>query len=473
MIKAITQKLSKSKLIKGGIWYTIGNLFLQGVSFFTVPIFLKVLKLTTEEFGIINTYTTWLAVFTSIVSLGLVASVSRGKYDFEEKYDDFLSSIMLLSTLCFGVFIALTLIFQNFISNIIELTPTLVKLLILQSFCAFIIDFCNTKFTIEYKYKKYLFVSITSTLLNVILSIVFISYMTVNRHMGRIIAGALITLIYGIVLYFSIIRKGKFSVKKEYWKYALAISLPLIPHSLSGIILSQFDRIMIQKMVGSSATGIYSFAYSIGMILSVVWTALNKAWVPYFFESMKQNKYEDIREKCKYYIGIFSLITFVLIFVSPEVGKLMGSKDFWVGLDLVPVVMAGYFFVFLYSLPSNLEFYAKKTHLISIGTFGAGFLNIFLNVIFIRKYGYGAAAWTTLVSYVALFIFHYVIAAKISENKIFELKYFIYSTIFVSISGYVFYIIKDNWLMRYGCVLLVMFVLAYIIQKKLKIKFKS
>ncbi|MCY6370503.1 lipopolysaccharide biosynthesis protein [Clostridium ganghwense] len=470
MIKVLTQKLYKSNLIKGGIWYTIGNLFLQGISFLTTPIFTRMLS--TSEYGVLGVYSTWLAIFTSIISLGLVSSVSRAKYDFEEQYNDFLSSILLLSTICFGVFVVLSLAFQSTLSDITGLESTVIKLLIIQSFCAFVIDFCNTKLTIQYNYKKYLFIAITSTLLNVMLSITFISYLSVNKYMGRIGGGVLVTGIYAIVLYFSIMKKGKISISNDYWKYALAISIPLIPHSLSGIILAQFDRIMIKKYIGDSATGIYSFAYNMGLILSVVWAALNKAWVPYFFENMKKKNYDDIKKKYKYYIAIFSMITFILIFISPEIVKIMSPKAYWDGLKIVPIVMISYFFIFLYSLPSNLEFYAKKTYLISIGTFGAGFTNIFLNYLFIPRYGYEAGAWTTLVSYVLLFIYHYIMAKIISEEKIFEIKYFIYSIVFVSGVGYIFYLLKDNWMIRYIFVIFVIAILGYssknIIKEKLK-----
>ena len=44
--------------------------------------------------------------------------------------------------------------------------------------------------------------------------------------------------------------KGKEFFSKEYWGYALRIGIPIVPHYLSGIILNQGDRIMIDKMVG-------------------------------------------------------------------------------------------------------------------------------------------------------------------------------------------------------------------------------
>ena len=62
-------------------------------------------------------------------------------------------------------------------------------------------------------------------------------------------------------------------------------------------------------------------------------------------------------------------------------------------------------------------FIGKKTGAISLFTFIAGFTNIFLNYHFIPKYGYEIAAWTTLASYILLFILHYFNVKFILKEK--------------------------------------------------------
>ncbi|WP_461206458.1 lipopolysaccharide biosynthesis protein [Clostridium sp. DL1XJH146] len=465
MLKQLSVKLYNNKLVKSGIWYTIGNFFIQGISFLTIGIFTRLLS--TSDYGIITLYGTWLSIITVISSLGLESCVSRGKFDYEGEYDDFLSSTLLLATISFGVVFIIVLLFKAqfaaifFRKSISEITlndKILVLFLVFQSFFSFVINFCNTKFTTLYKYKKYLTVAITSALLNVILAIIFIYNLNENKYMGKIGAGVIIAVILGTILYFNTIVKGKIQISKNYWKYALAISIPLIPHSLSSIILAQFDRIMINS---NSARGIYSFAYNIGLILTVIWAGLNKVWVPYFFENMKSKNYNDIKEKYKYYIFLFSMITFMIIFISPEIVKIMSPSSYSDGLSIVPVIIISNFFIFLYSFPSNMEFYEKETKYISIGTFMAGFTNIVLNMVFIPMLGYKIAAWTTLAAYILLFIYHYIIASKISKIKIFDIKYFLYSIIFVTFISLIFYIFRNDWIPRYCFVFSVFFIIIY------------
>lgn len=69
-----------------------------------------------------------------------------------------------------------------------------------------------------------------------------------------------------------------------------------------------------------------------------------------------------------------------------------------------------------------MEFYHKKTTAIMFATVMAALLNVTLNVIFIRIYGYRAAAYTTLVCYMAYCLFHYLNMRKIEPAKIYNVK---------------------------------------------------
>lgn len=470
-MKTLLKKMYSSRLIKSGMFFSIGVFFIQGMNFFTVPLFTRLL--TTDDFGTVGIFTNYVSIFTVLISLGLVSSVSNAKFDFKEEFNKFLSSILFLASVSLAIWMVIAIVLKQFIASELEISSNLVILLIIQSFFAFVIDFASTKYTIQYKYNKFLFIAITSTIANIVFSVILIKGLTENRYYGRIYGSAYVTIIYGAVLYVIFMLKGKKLIDAKYWKYALAISLPMILHSLSSVILTSFDTIMIGKMVNKSAAGIYSFAYKIGMILNVVWAATNKAWVPWFYEKMSEENYDDIAEKTKYYIVLFSVITFILIFISPEIAKLMGGKDYQKGVGLVPIIMLAYYFVFLYSLPANLEFYTKKTQYIALGTVMAGVANVVLNLIFIPRFGYAAAGWTTVTSYVLLFVYHYIIALRISDVRVFKIKHFIYGVSFIATCSGVFYFIKEMWIIRYAIIIMVCLIIGFSLKKKIAVFIKK
>ena len=130
LVKNIRSKIRVE--IKAGLGYTLGNFFLKGVAFLTVPIFTRLL--TPSDFGVISLYTTWVGVFTVLVGLSLDSSVIRAYQDFKEDYDGYLSSVLFLSILPLISIIFLGTIFRSTISTIIGFPYYIMMLIILQSY---------------------------------------------------------------------------------------------------------------------------------------------------------------------------------------------------------------------------------------------------------------------------------------------------------------------------------------------------
>lgn len=86
---------------------------------------------------------------------------------------------------------------------------------------------------------------------------------------------------------------------------------------------------------------------------------------------------------------------------------------------MAPVVL-GVVCQYIYTHYVNIELHLKKTGYVSGGTIAAAVLNIVLNAIFIPKFGFVAAAYTTLASYFALMIIHFVITRKVLHIKLYN-----------------------------------------------------
>lgn len=470
MIKVLMNKLNKNELLKSGFWYTFTTIALQGIAFLAVKIYVTLLS--PEEYGIASLYQAYIPIFTAILSMGLASSVGRAKFDFEVDYDNYLSSILFLATIIFLVVFTLLIVFKGFIGRVIGLSPNLIVLLGIHGFFQFMIEFAYNRFTIEHRRKAYILINITTTLLIIVLSVIMILLFKEQKYLGKIYGTLIISIVYGAVLYTIFIKNGRKLIVKRYWKYALVYSLPMVFHILSTNILANFDKSQIKIFLGEYDTGIYSYAYKIGMITYIIYAAMNKAWVPWFFRKMKEKKYEEIDKYSKYYTALFSIIIVSLVFVSPEIVKIMSTKEYWGAIEVVPIVMASYYFVFLYSFASNIEFYFKKTKWIALGTLLSGVINIVLNMIFIPRYGIIAAAWTTMFSYICLFIYHYSISLYITKVRIFNVRYFIFGAVFVYALCGIYYFIRDYWILRYALVIIGV-VVVWMKFKKYIIEFRA
>ena len=145
-------------------------------------------------------------------------------------------------------------------------------------------------------------------------------------------------------------RNGGVRLNKEYCKYALAISLPLILHSISLNILSQSDRIMITSYAGAAQTGIYSLIYNFSMIASVIISSIEGVWIPWFVLRLKERDIEQINEKAKLYMNIMTYAMVFILLFAEEVLKILATKEYMVGSIIIPPIVLANYVIYALSL---------------------------------------------------------------------------------------------------------------------------
>lgn len=461
---ALIEKLKSSSLVKSSFWYTIGNFFIKGITFITIPIFTNIM--TVEEYGLVNNYTAIASIFSLFVGLSLNSAVNNANFEFKEDIKGFMSSTLFLSTLSFTTFLILGNAYFFYQDSFFELSQIIFNLMIFQSYGNFLINFLSAYFTINVQYFKFLSLSILSTFLNIGISLAMMfTLFEKNRYVGRVVGSSGAFILIGLLIYFAIMFRGKTLFNKEYWKFSLKIAIPLIPHALSNVLLSQFDRIMVNSYSGAHDAGIYSYIYNLSVVLSVVWASTNNAWVPWFFGEMEKKDYKKIKKTSNYYMLLFGAITLISMLLLIDIAKLMAPEEYLVGIPLIIPILLGYFFQFLYSLPVNVEFYEKKTSYIAIGTIASALINVVLNIIFIPKYGYIAAGYTTVVAYFFLFIFHYILAKRIIGKQLFDTKMIVTVTTVIVTLSFVMFFLTDYVILRYFMVILLLAGLFFILKK--------
>jgi O-antigen/teichoic acid export membrane protein len=291
-----------------------------------------------------------------------------------------------------------------------------------------------------------LVVSISSTGL----AILFLFLTSKDRYIAKIYANAIPTILVGFVIICLVFVKGRKIYDKAYWNFCLTLTLPLILHGAGGLVLSQSDRVMLQRMSGESVAGIYSFTYSVALVIDILWASFNTTWVPFYYEYKRNNQKELILLRAKNYIAVFSVLTMGFMLLSPEVYRIMAPREYWPGISLIPLIALAYYFNFLYSFPVNYEFYNAKTKLISAGTICAAIINIVCNLLLIPAYAGAGAAIATLISFIFLFMFHEIIVRFIIKNYDYHLIMYIKGLLPVIAASAIFYIAWDFWYVRWG-----------------------
>ena len=395
---------------KAAIWYAVCNIIQKGISFLTTPVFSRLL--TTEEYGLYNVFTTWQSVIIVLVSLNLASGVyMRGLIKYEEDIDTFASSLHSLFAVVFSVGFGIYLAGAGFWSRLLDIPVPYMLCMFADMLAAVAFHFWSSWQRVYYRYKSLIVLTIVNAVLKPGMGVICIllSDQALSARIYSMTAADV--LCFGGLLIW--MWSGNKRVSVKYWRYALTYNLPLVPHYLSQIILNHSDRLMIKALTGASQAGIYSLAYTLSSIMVVVNQAILNSFNPWMYRQMKKGKYDGIG---RYSIGLLILLAagnLFVILLAPELIFIMAPSSFHEAIWLMPPVTMSAFFMFMYSLFANIELYYEKTKFMMAASVSGAALNILLNYIFIRKAGYIAAGYTTLVCYLCYCFAHYLMMRRI------------------------------------------------------------
>lgn len=470
-------KSGENKVVKAGIGYTIGNYMLKGLTFLTIPIFSRIMS--TADYGIYNTFVAYEGILFILIGVAIHSSYKNARYkycidegntDKTNDYNTYISSTMVLLLVSLGCWFLVGNIFGHQISGFLGLDVLSLNLLLIYSFSMAAMQCYNSDLALKYQFQNFLKVSGINAISNIVLSIVLmVTIFSEQRYMGRVIGTTVPIFIIAVYIITTFFKRARPTNTVKYLKWGVKYSLPIVPHGISQVILSQFDRIMINNMIGAATAGIYSFAYNIYTIVNVTTQSLDGVWNTWFYEQMSKQNYQEIRNRSKVYMLAMLLFVSAIILISPEIIKLLGPEEYWEAMYCVAPIVAGGYFSFLYNLPAAIEYYREKTKFIAIGTVSAAIVNIGLNFIFIKYYGYIAAAYTTMFTYLLYFVFHFVIAWKIEKRCIFSIKTVLLCCVTIIAVNFITIACVDIMIIRWLMALLIGVLFIFYVGKQLDV----
>ena len=240
-------------------------------------------------------------------------------------------------------------------------------------------------------------------------------YERFNYGVGLIFFANLLCTLTVMFAFAKEIKGITFGFSKSLVKRMLGYAWPILLLGLVGILGQTFDKMAFPRLMpgeeGFVQLGIYGACVKIAMIMTLLTQAFRYAYEPFIFGGAKEkNSPEMLAVGMKYYI-IFTLLAFLaVVFFMPIIKILLvPNRAYWVGLRVVPIVMAGEIFMGIYF---NLSFWYKLTDQTWWGAIlsaaGAAVM-IAINILFVPKYGYMACAWGVFCGYGVSMLFSYFV----------------------------------------------------------------
>ena len=196
----------------------------------------------------------------------------------------------------------------------------------------------------------------------------------------------------------------------------LSYSWPILVLGIAGILNQTADKILfpyIYKNADAHAQlGIYGAASKIAMIMAMLTQAFRYAYEPFVFGKSRDKDSKIIYAQAMKYFIIFTLLAFLAVMFYLDILKYILAPDYWIGLRVVPIVMAAEIFMGIFF---NLSFWYKlidETKWGAYFSFAGCIVLILINVIFVPLYSYMACAWAGFAGYAVAMLLSYFVGQK-------------------------------------------------------------
>ncbi|WP_342330321.1 oligosaccharide flippase family protein [Pedobacter sp. FW305-3-2-15-E-R2A2] len=390
-----------SRVVKQTIIYSIGEIVPRILSFLLLPILTQYLSPT--DYGITSYTTTIMTFIFVIASLSLNTFLLRNYYleKTEEGRKEIIGAVFVFICLFnLALLLIQLLVFPVAIKGFGINVPfyPFFLLAIINNFFDVISIIPLVLYRIKENPKAFVILSLSKVILQFLLTYLLVVKMNeglLGSYMARLYVNIPFALIYCYIIY----RNGVFVFRIDKIKAALAFSLPLLPASLSYLIVSVSDRIILERFIPLNKLGIYSVAFTLSLALNIVIQALYKTFEQIIFKKHHDEGFNDLNLKLFKVFSIFVICGGLAISIfSQEIFTIIASENFFVGHELVPAMVVAVSITGLNTYLGTLLIANDKRKLVAVLTTISAVLCIALNLIFVPFFGYWGSIYSTILA---------------------------------------------------------------------------
>ena len=405
-------------LLKDTAIYGASSIVGRFLNYLLVPVYVSAMSARSGGYGVVTEIYAWVALAMVILTYGMETTFFRYVNKEEENPKKVYSTTLIMVGFTSLLFVAVGLAFLPAISDAMgygahpEYIGMMIGVVAMDAFQS--IPFAYLRYRkqpLRFVALKLLFI-----VLNIAINITYYVGMGGSdvgyAFMFNLICTATIMLLMLPLAHLG----GGFD-----WRLArrmLNYSYPILILGVAGILNQVADKIIFSHVYPHSDAktqlGIYGAASKIAMIMALLTQAFRYAYEPIVFSKSRDRDSKDFYAKAMKYFVIFTLLAFLCVTFYIDILKyvIAPNPDYWVGLRVVPIVMAAEILMGIYF---NLSFWYKlidKTLWGAVFSFVGCAVLIAINVVFVPRYGYMACAWAGVAGYGVAMVVSYVVGQR-------------------------------------------------------------
>lgn len=408
------------KVVKDTVIYFVTTILNQSIPFVLIPIITQ--EFSNADVGALSLFNIFNLIFSTVTAFSLNAYLQYIYYRKKEEVPVTIFNILLVSLVANIVLGLINVFILKNVVAYIDIPIYYAWWIPISSFFSLIYFLYLILLRNEGKAQKYGVLSTIMTISNFGLSL-YLIYTTDLLWESRAIPAMILPILFGFYTFYLLIKEKQiqFSIDKGLIKTALVYSLPFLGIVLLRQVLDFSDRYILDYFCGKANLGIYDMGYKIGMLVYVAINSFHLVFVPKVYEYFSALEKEP-SDALKYKIVTMFHAYFIIIVCITGAVLLTGKFLFAINyIDpkfadsayIVLPIAISYLFYGLYTVSGVIIGQTFKNmynlYVVTIGIV----VNLGLNIMYIPKYGGMAAAWSTFITFVVMYVITFIMATKI------------------------------------------------------------
>lgn len=266
------------------------------------------------------------------------------------------------------------------------------------------------------KSKFFLVASLIKLCINISANLYFIVALRLGAKgmfLGELVSSGLI----GIFIIAYLVTHNGIHFRFRLLGQMIKFGLPFIPNLFSAALMHGADRSVLRPRWPSvSAIGIYGLGYKFPWMLNyLILESFGRIWnASVMYEVAKQQDYQRTYAKITtYFATVYILCQYIIAIMAPIVVRILAAPEYFQAWRVVQVVALGMCCYSLHNFFVTGAYIKSKTWYLPISHILAAVINISLNWFLLPRYGFIAAAWNTMITYLAFSLLNFFIFQKI------------------------------------------------------------
>jgi O-antigen/teichoic acid export membrane protein len=318
----------------------------------------------------------------------------------------------------------LLFIFAEPVSRVVLFSPELEELVRLSALILFLDSLGNLPFLILRAEERPVSFSVFRMIrfaLEITLNIVFVVILR-RGVLGILYANILAAFVNLVMMSPVIVRYLTLRFEKSLLKEMVKFGLPFLPNGIGFMIIEMADRFLVTDYLGKDVLAFYHANYKFATVLLLLIVGFRNAWQPFFLKTSRDSRASEVYSRVLdyYLLAAGILIVFVTFFIRDlltihyfDAFYLLGQKEYWEGISIIPWIILAYFFYGIYVIFNPAFYIQKKSQYMIIFTGSGALLNIILNIWLLPQIGIWGAVVATVAAYLVMAVSIFVVSQRL------------------------------------------------------------